>query len=434
MKINFDIRTAQPSRLQLQLRYIFSIQNSNCPGLMFNKFVFRSLILSALGALFVSVASAQARNPVDSGLVQQQGQLPAPDDGTWMYTVGFSLFFIVCIGVLLWMRSKKKAEATAAEQSKGLRKKDSWDSDAIEGDKELEWLRKNNDTINRKRRKKPLSKPAVAKKVVIPEPVATKEIQLTSALELPFNSILRLEYPGLTETLPSSNAEDLQESIEQVLDEFNDDDEEIKELSMRIIAAYKTSNSVEALTQVALYDLSSNNRCRAIEILGDFGHETVFEPVILACGDPTREVRAAAAKVLTRLNFNRSDAWARISLLNEEMRMRQVARAAIEGGLVERYFDRLTHKDYKQAYEAFALFTLLLKARETETIATALESHPSSTVRVALLHVIKVNRERESLKYLMKLAERKDLPKDVWEAVEDAISIFSPEGEEVEAA
>ena len=402
---------------------------------MLKKFAFKLLSFTALTLIFVFNVWAQAKNPVDNGLAQRGGQLPPPDAGAWMYSVGFGLFFVACIGVLLWMRSKKAREAASQSKDSG-RKKDSWDSDALDGDKELEWLRKNNDTINRKRPKKPvrksLAKGGALKNDTKAEPVLTKEIQLSAASELPFNSVLRLEYPHGIEALPASQEEALLEAIEQVLGEFTED-EEMKELSLRIIAAYKTSNSVEALSQMALYDLSSNTRCRAIEILGEFDHETVFEPIILACADPTREVRAAAARVLTRLGFNRADAWARISLLDEEGRMRQIARAAIEGGLVERYFDRLTHKDYKQAYEAFALFTLLLKARETEPIATALESHPSYMVRIALIHVIKVNKEKDALPYLIKLAENKDLPKEVWDSVENAISIFSPESEEVEA-
>ncbi len=404
---------------------------------MFTKFALKSVTFLALLQSLVFSVWSQAKNPVDNGLVQHQaGQLPPPDDGAWMYSVGFAFFFIACIGVLFWMRAKKAQAAAAGAKDNG-RKKDSWDSgDAIEGDKELEWLRKHSDTINRKRPKKLAGNEGTRRKAAAakPEPVVlTKEIQLASASELPFNSILRLDYPHGIEVLPSSSDEALIEAIEQVLDEFNED-EEMKELSMRIIAAHKTGNSVEALSQVALYDLSATTRCRSVEILGEFDHEAVFEPIILACADPTREVRAAAARVLTRLGFNRADAWARISLLDEEGRMRQIARAAIEGGLVERYFDRLTHKDYKQAYEAFALFTLLLKARETQPIATALESHPSLTVRMAIIHVIKVNKEIDALPYLRKLAETKDLPKEVWESVEDAIAIFTPEAEEVEVA
>jgi hypothetical protein len=418
-------------RSQLYLKTLTLEKRSS--RLMFKKSAFKFATYIALAQSLILGVWAQAKNPLDSGLSQQQGQLPPPDDGAWMYSVGFGLFFITCIAVLLWMRAKKAQEAASQAKEKG-RKKDSWDSDAIEGDKELEWLRKNNDTINRKRPKKSAVRPAakngaVAKNAPQAEPeVLSKEIQLATASELPFNSILRLEYPHGIEPLSHSEDEALIEAIEQVLDEFTDD-EEMKELSMRIIAAHKTGNSVEALSQVALYDLSANTRCRAIEIMGEFDHEAVFEPIILACADPTREVRAAAARILTRLGFNRADAWARISLLNEEGRMRQIARAAIEGGLVERYFDRLTHKDYKQAYEAFALFTLLLKARETGPIATALESHPSLTVRMGLIHVIKVNREIDALPYLHKLAGRTDLPKEVWESVEDAIAIFSPEAE-----
>jgi len=160
--------------------------------------------------------------------------------------------------------------------------------------------------------------------------------------------------------------------------------------------------------------------------MGDFDHETVFEPVILACADPTREVRAAAARVLTRLGFNRADAWARVALLDEEGRMRQIARAAIEGGLVERYFDRLTHSDYKQAYEAFALLTLLFKAGEASPVMTALENHPSAMVKIAILHVLKVNKEYETLPQLGKLALEKDLPKELAEALEEAIARLSP--------
>jgi hypothetical protein len=427
---------AEPSRQNFQFQ-IRSLKKSSFSRHMFKKFTLKLLGLAVLIPGLVFNIAAQVKNPLDKGLVQQQGTLPPPDDGAWMYSVGFAIFFIGCIAVLLWIRAKKAQAVASKSKDSGL-KRDSWDSDQLDGDKEMEWLRKNNDTINRKRRKKPARKnftreDALQNGVAKPEPALSKEIQLASASELPFNSILRLEYPHGVEAMQSSQDESLMEAIEQVLDEFNED-EEMKELSMRIIAAFKTSNSVEALSQVALYDLQANTRCRAIEILGEFDHDSVFEPIILACADPTREVRAAAARMLTRLGFNRADAWARMSLIDDEGRMRQIARAAIEGGLVERYFDRLTHKDYKQAYEAFALFTLLLKARETQPIATALESHPSHMVRIALIHVIKVNKELDSLPFLLKLSERKDLPKEVWESVEDAIKIFSPEPEEVEVA
>jgi hypothetical protein len=413
------------------------------PPHMFKAILSKALSLSVLILIFAYNVWAQAATvnssvrPQDKGLVPPQ-PAPAPVDYTWWYVTLGVLAVILVAAVIFWVRARISQPTLSKVKNSGS-SRDSWESDALDGDKEMEWLRKHNNTINRKRVKKPSGKP-VGKEKAPPkngaaakaEPVIlTKEIQLSGAGDLPFNSILRLEYPHNFDQLPVSQEESLLEAIEQVLDEFNED-EEIKELSMRIIAAYKTRNSVDALSQVALYDLSANTRCKAIEILGEFDHESVFEPIILACADPTREVRAAAARVLTRLGFHRADCWARVALLDEEGRMRQIARAAIEGGLVDRYFDRLTHSDYKQAYEAFALFTLLLKARETTPVATALESHPSQMVKIAIIHVVKVNKEYDALPYLLKLAERKDLPKEVWEYLEEAIARLSRATEETE--
>ena len=85
----------------------------------------------------------------------------------------------------------------------------------------------------------------------------------------------------------------------------------------------------------------------------------------MACADPTREVRAAAARGLFRLNFDRADAWKRIIETRDEFRMSHAARAATEAGIVAKSFDRLIHEDLKVAYEAFALVTLLIRSGET---------------------------------------------------------------------
>lgn len=68
-------------------------------------------------------------------------------------------------------------------------------------------------------------------------------------------------------------------------------------------------------------DLSSNLASKAVATLTDFDHESVFEAILLACADPTREVRAAAARGLFRLNFDRADAWKRIIESNDEFRI-----------------------------------------------------------------------------------------------------------------
>jgi hypothetical protein len=237
---------------------------------------------------------------------------------------------------------------------------------------------------------------------------------------LPIYSFLKVKPTLLFEPLPPSQDPPLLSAIEQVREEF-EEDEEIRSLAVRILAAYKNSNSVDALSQVALYDLSANQRSVAVTTLSEFDHESVFETILLACADPTREVRAAAARALFHLTFDRAEAWARIANLREQGRMIQMARAAIEADLVERSFDRLVHRDRKYAYEAFALVTLLIRAGETEVVAEHLQKTTDSKVRRAILHTIKVSKNKYGLDALKSILAKKNLSPELQEDVDKTI-------------
>ena len=178
-------------------------------------------------------------------------------------------------------------------------------------------------------------------------------------------------------------------AIDEVQDD-SDADSEFRAVALRVLAGFKTRNSAEALSQIALYDLSSNLRAKAVGMLADFDHQSVFETIVLSCADPSREVRAAGARALFKVTFDRGDEWARLALGNDRYLCRQIARAAIEAGLAERSFDRLTLRDDKSVYEAFALVYLMVKAGEIEQIFEAIANHRDLKTRVALLHILKV--------------------------------------------
>jgi hypothetical protein len=125
-------------------------------------------------------------------------------------------------------------------------------------------------------------------------------------------------------------------------------------------------------------------------MLADFDHQSVFETIVLSCADPSREVRAAGARALVKVTFDRGDEWARFALGDDKYLRRQVARAAVEAGLAERSFDRLTLRDERSVYEAFALVYLMVKADETEKIFDAIAGHRDTKTRIALLHILKV--------------------------------------------
>lgn len=340
------------------------------------------------------------------------------EDFTWWY-VSLLILIIGLAGAIFWWHGKRKS-AKSPKKSSGKKESaaaDSWEIGALDANREMEWLRKNHKIMGATSGKKTLVKQNL-QNVSMPENSSPNGKE--KDVPLPIFSVDKLKPAQPFEVLPISNDPALISAIEQTQDEF-EEDETVRELAVKILNVFKTRNSVEALSQVALYDLSANLRSRAVTILSEFDHESVFAAILLACADPTREVRAAAARALTRLSCDRADAWTRIVESEEEGRMVQAARAAIESDMVDRFFNRLIHSDIKFAYEGFTLLALLIKASETEAIFYALENHEDMNVRRAILHVIKVTKNRKALEGLYSLLERRTLPLELQEEVDKTI-------------
>jgi len=358
-------------------------------------------------------------------LTNVAAQMPMPitpvvrvrEDYTWWYL----MLFILTLGLIAavgYRRTIKESTAAIQNDKSKEQKSGSEYFDTVDSDKELEWMRRNRGVLNKQGKKNGGKKKfvevaahsvAALKDNSDEQPTTAATVAAATAADLkdlniplPIYSFQELRLARPFEPLPLSNDPALMSAFEQARDEY-EEDEEFRDLAVRIMAVFKAKNSVEILSQVALYDLSSNLRSKVVSILGDFDHECVFETILLACADPTREVRAAAARSLSRFSFDRADAWTRIAETREKGRMRQAARAAIEGGLAERIFDWLVHRDPKRAYEAAALLALLIKAGETELIFAKLKENPNSDVSLAILHVIKITNEPKSLDLLYNL-------------------------------
>lgn len=243
----------------------------------------------------------------------------------------------------------------------------------------------------------------------IPETIVQAKV---SGPKLPVYQFVRLERATAYKQLPDSRDEALLNAIEQTQEE-SEEDSDIRGSALKVLASFKNGNAVNAVEQMALYDLSSKLRSNAVSILADIDHESVFETMVTACADPTREVRAAAARGLFRLNFDRAQAWTRIIESNDLGRMRQAARAAFEGDLVGRSFDRLVHKDKKVAYEAFVLTALLINAGETDPVYKALAEHKDEDVKLALLHILQTIRGEDTFQSLSELMIRHELTPNV---------------------
>lgn len=363
----------------------------------------------------------------------------APTEDYTMYII-IGALVVGLGGLVLWKMNAKNNDAALVTKPS---ESDNYDLSSVDAEKEMEWLRKNQQLVGKKdshqsSKKKKRDRSAKVNadlskisenlqeitaniKENAPEPDSMPVLSSgESDIYLPIFSIRRLEIASSFDDLPISNDDALMDAIEQTYDEM-EEDSEVRELAVRILAAFKTRNSVEALSQVALYDLLANLRSKAVTVLCEVDHESVFEPILLACADPTREVRAAAARGLTKLTFDRADAWTRIAELDAEGRIVAAARAAIESGFVDMSFDRLIHQDRKYAYEAFTLMALLIKAGENEKIFSTLENHRDINVRRAVLHTIKVTKDPKAIEGLCQVLEKGTLPIEFQEEVDKTI-------------
>lgn len=354
-------------------------------------------------------------------------------DSTLYYVVLFVLV-IGLVGAIGWWWNSKKAAKSDTDDNRS--KKDSWETESVDADKEMEWLRKHSKTIGRKEPSEKTYPKGLPKTSNVLDKVGelnTNDADFTETRrkidrihfdELPINQFSELKKAESFDALPLSNDAALMSAVEQTQDEYEEDDA-VRELAIRILEKFKTRNSVEALAQVGLYDLSAPLRSKAISALAVFDHESVFETILLGCADPTREVRATSAKALFQVSFNRADAWTRIAESDDDYRIIQAARAAIESDLVERSIDRLIHEDYQYAYEAFALVALLIRAGETMEIFQTLENHRNNKIKLALMKAFAVLKDEKVLPEMYSYLERNTLPEDLSSAANEVIKSCS---------
>jgi hypothetical protein len=384
---------------------------------------------SRIAGLMVLLTTLASCVLAQTGTVNGEPSSP----GMWPYLIIFIVLASIGVAHYYWKKSRESIERASydrEQRNSDYFRNDGYEGGDVDAEKELEWLRKAKKSKNPKKVKAEQAAEGeelwrgASRPVVNQEAAETRAYQekmrMLQYAQLPINSFGDLFPSKRFEPLAESNAKALLDAIDQANEEV-EPDEFVRDLSVKVLAAFRTSNSVEALSQMALYDLSSGLRSKAVTVLADFDHESVFETILLACADPTREVRAAAARGLFRLNFDRSGAWKRIIETNDEYRMSQAARAAIEAGIAAKSFERLVHEDLKVAYEAFTLVALMMRAGEHDEILEALHSHKDERVKMALLHVIKAMKDERTLGRLDQLLQSGSLSPNVLTKLQDVI-------------
>jgi HEAT repeat protein len=229
---------------------------------------------------------------------------------------------------------------------------------------------------------------------------------------------------GTFEDLPAGNED---EELSSMIEKLADEDTRVRSQTATELGTHHAQRSVSALTSMALNDPDPAARASAVSSLGSIDHESVFAPVVISLADESREVRAAAARTLSGLHFDRADAYVRLMETADAELLKSVADACVKTGIVGQAVDRLASEDRRQAYEAFSLFSLLAKAHETQPIIDAIARHEDQEVRLCAVRVLNVAAQSEVAPQLRELVGRDDLPEAVRTAILEVLYKIEPE-------
>jgi hypothetical protein len=232
------------------------------------------------------------------------------------------------------------------------------------------------------------------------------------------DQITQLEPASSVEELPE-HSED--EQLNRALSMVGSVDVQERAEALKALAQFQVKSAVEAITRLVRHESEPNLRAVAIFSLGAIDHESVFAPILIGMADESREVRAAAARALNRLSFDRADAYVRVIETSDEETITNVARACIQAGIVSQNVDRLASSDYRQAYETFSLIYLLAKANMNDPILNVIVDHPNTDVRLKAVHLLAATGQPGIFEHLRQLAVREGVSEEVKTALLEAM-------------
>ena len=181
----------------------------------------------------------------------------------------------------------------------------------------------------------------------------------------------------------------------------------------RELGMHRAERSVAALCAAASHDADAAVRSAAVTALGVIDHESVFAPVLIALADDTREVRAAAARALSGLHFDRAQAYARVERTADPETLQNFAQACVKTGIAAQAADRLASEDRRQAHEAFSLFSLLTKAGELQPVFDVIENHSDLRAKQAAVRVLNSFANADAVPKLRDVVGIPGMPEDV---------------------
>jgi HEAT repeat protein len=232
------------------------------------------------------------------------------------------------------------------------------------------------------------------------------------------DQITHLEPASWVEELPESSDD---EQLGGALRLAGSVDVQERAEALKALGQFRVQSAVDSLSRIGSHDSEPNLRSMAVSSLGSIDHESVFPAILIGMADESREVRAAAARALNRLSFDRADAYVRVIETGDQDTITSVARACVQAGIVSQNLDRLASSDHRQAYETYSLICLLAKANLNDSILDAIASHPNLDVRLKTVHLLACTGQPETFEHLRQLAVRDGVCEEVKTALLEAM-------------
>lgn len=188
-------------------------------------------------------------------------------------------------------------------------------------------------------------------------------------------------------------------------------------------------SAVPKAIQMRLSSEEAEERAEAIKDLGRVDSGDAFRVICSGFDDPSVEVRAAAARSLFGLQEDRAEAFTRALRESNPQRRRNIGAAIASSGLAGEAISHLTGESRERTYDAFSLLFLMAKAGEVQPLIRAIEAHPDTEVRLAVVKLLALSGQKEILPAFRRLAVRGTLPAEVRSAVMEAIYQISSSGQ-----
>ena len=222
---------------------------------------------------------------------------------------------------------------------------------------------------------------------------------------------------GLEKQIEAAPVED--HSQDHFLLPSDEDDSEFRAVSIpeEVIHRPEVSHDLEN----GLRSSNSSARAAAIAELPQVGGEAAYRHITAAFDDSSAEVRSSAARALFDLQDDRAAAFTRALREAPPERRRSIGAAIASSGLANEAIRNLTGESRDKTYDAFSLLFLMSKAGEVKPLMRAIEEHPNTEVRLAVVKLLALSGQPDVLAAFRRMAVRGSLPSEVRSAVMEAI-------------